>query len=132
MSILANKSILIIEDTLDNLRLFRALLQLEDAHVLEALDAPAGIALAEREQPDLILMDIHLPGMDGLEATRRLRANSQTSRIPILAVTASVMPSDLVAIERAGCNGCIAKPIEPTRFVTEIADYLNNFETPKI
>jgi two-component system cell cycle response regulator DivK len=121
---LQNKCILVIEDTVDSIRLFRVMLQLEGACVLEADNAVDGLATAQRRRPDLILMDIHLPGMDGLTATRHLRSDERTRGIPILAVTASVMPSDLDAIERAGCDGCIAKPVEPESFAAEVASYL--------
>jgi CheY-like chemotaxis protein len=126
MPALENKRILIVEDTLENMRLFRALLHLEGALVMEADNARAGILSAQEHRPDLILMDIHLPGMDGLEATRLLRADDKTAAIPILAITASVMAGDLAEIERAGCDGCISKPIEPSLFADEIAKHLPN------
>lgn len=122
---LAGKRILVVEDTPQNLRLFRAVLQLEGAVVLEAVDAQTGIALAQSEQPDVILMDIQMPGMDGLEATRRLRADPQTQRIPIIAVTASVMDADRHQTVAAGCDGYIPKPIDPALFGAQIAAILD-------
>ena len=124
MPVLQDKRILIIEDTTENMRLFRVLLQLEGAIVFEAENALLGISLARDEQPDLILMDIHMPGIDGLEATRILRAEERTAGMPILAVTASIMPRELEKVRVAGCDGYLSKPIEPTLFAGQIAEYL--------
>ncbi|HVF10640.1 MAG TPA: response regulator [Abditibacteriaceae bacterium] len=121
---LAGKRILVIEDTEENLRLFRAILKLEGAIIMEADRARKGIEIAEREQPDLILMDIHMPEMDGLTATRLLRAGAKTAHIPIIAVTAAVMDSDRAQTFAAGCNDYIPKPIDPISFVEKIALYL--------
>jgi len=122
---LEGKRILVIEDTEENLRLFHAILKLEGAIIMEADRARKGIEIAEREQPDLILMDIHMPEMDGLTATRLLRAGAKTSHIPIIAVTASVMSSDRAQTLEAGCNGYIPKPIDPTSFVEKIVLFLD-------
>lgn len=124
MPALQGKRVLIVDDTTENTRLFRVLLQLEGAEVLEADMAHAGIAIAQREQPDIILMDVNLPGIDGLEATRLLREDASTASIPVLAVTAAVMPHDLDEVEQSGCVGYIAKPIEPTSFAQQVAEYL--------
>ena len=121
---LQGKRVLIIEDNAENRRLFQAILKLEGALVLEADGAQLGVELAGREQPDLILMDIHMPEMDGLTATRLLRANPATAEIPIIAVTASVMSRDKGKITEAGCDGHIAKPIDPFLFPQQIAAYL--------
>jgi two-component system cell cycle response regulator DivK len=121
---LVGKRVLVIEDTVENMRLFRAVLKLEGVEVLEADGAVKGIEIAEREQPDLILMDIQMPEMDGLEATRLLRANEATSMIPIVAVTASVMDRDRNKTLAAGCDGHIPKPIDPSVFGQQIAAYL--------
>jgi CheY-like chemotaxis protein len=125
VSALEGKRILVIEDTEENLRLFHAILKLEGAITMEADRARKGIEIAEREQPDLILMDIHMPEMDGLTATRLLRAGDKTSHIPIIAVTASVMESDRAQTLDAGCNGYIPKPIDPTSFVEKIILHLS-------
>jgi two-component system cell cycle response regulator DivK len=121
---LAGTRVLIIEDTPQNLRLFRAVLRLEGAEVLEADRAAAGIEIAGRERPDIILMDIQMPEMDGLEATRRLRRDEATRAIPIIAVTASVLDADRHHIIAAGCDGYIPKPIDPARFGGQIAAFL--------
>ena len=121
---LVGKRVLVIEDTVENMRLFRAVLKLEGVIVLEADGARKGIEIAEREQPDLILMDIQMPDMDGLTATRLLRAEPKTSEIPIVAVTASVMDKDRSKTLEAGCDGHIPKPIDPSIFGQQIAVFL--------
>ena len=123
---LQGKRVLVIEDTVQNMRLFRAILQMEGAEVLEAEGAPAGIALAEREQPDLIIMDIQMAGMDGLTATRLLRSKDITRDIPVVAVTASVMDMDRDKTFEAGCDGFISKPIDPDIFGDQIAAFLRS------
>lgn len=123
---LEGKRVLVIEDTPENMRLFRAVLKLEGVQMLEADGARAGIEIAQTEQPDMILMDIQMPDMDGLEATRLLRADPQTRDIPIIAVTASVMDSDRHKTIEAGCNAHISKPIDPAVFAQQIAVYLRS------
>ena len=123
---LEGKRILIIEDNAENTRLFRAILKLEGVtEVFEADRAQYGIEIAEQHQPDLILMDIQMPDMDGLTATQILRANPKTAAIPIVAVTASVTEKDRREILAAGCDEHIAKPIDPTLFVQQISAYLH-------
>ena len=121
---LAGRRVLIIEDNEENRRLLRFVLQLENAEVLEAEDAEKGIPMALEEQPDLILMDMHMPGMDGLAATRLLRAEPLTREIPIVIVTASAMTHDQGAILASGCDDVITKPIEPLSFVSRIIPFL--------
>lgn len=121
---LAGRRVLIIEDNEENRRLIRFVLQLENAEVLEAEDAEQGILMAQREKPDLILMDMHMPGMDGLTATRLLRADPATREIPIVIVTASAMTHDQTTILASGCNHLITKPIEPLTFVSRIIPFL--------
>ena len=123
---LEGKRVLVIEDTVENMRLFRAVLRLEGVEMLEAENARAGIAIAGRDQPDLILMDIQMPEMDGLTATRLLRADPKTAGIPIIAVTASVLEVDKNKTLEAGCNGHIPKPIDPAIFGQQIAAYLKS------
>ena len=123
-SLLKGKRVLVIEDTAENMRLFRAVLKLEGVELLEANNAQLGIELARIHQPDLILMDIQMPGMDGLAATRILREDPTTRDIPIVAVTASVMDRDRSKTLEAGCDGHIPKPINPTTFGQQIAAFL--------
>jgi len=127
---LQGKRILIIEDTPENMRLFRAILKMEDATVLEAERAAIGIELARREQPDLILMDMQMPEMDGLSATKILRADPQTQDIPIIIVTASAMSDDKKRAFAAGCNGYITKPVDPMSMIEQLGAFFPNTATP--
>lgn len=103
--------LLIVEDTPANMRLMVAILGKAGHTTLQATLASDGIALAQREQPDLILMDMQLPGMNGLEATAILKADPATQDIPVLALTAFAMTGDQQRFIEAGCDGYIAKPI---------------------
>lgn len=123
-ALLSGKRILIIEDMPENMRLFRAILRLEDATVLEAERAAVGIELARHERPDIILMDMQMPEMDGLSATRVLCADPLTKDIPILIVTASAMREDRQRAFDAGCSGYITKPVEPMSLASQIAAFL--------
>ena len=104
--------ILIVEDNPANMTLATFLLESAGHTSLRAVDAEAGIALACAEQPDLILMDIQLPGMDGLEATALLKRDDATRAIPVVALTALAMKGDEERIRAAGCDGYIAKPLD--------------------
>ncbi len=119
------KTILIIEDDPRNLTLFRDLLQISGYSTIEASDGKQGIELAKAKKPDLILMDIQMPGMDGLEATRILKADATTSNIPVIALTAYAMKGDKERILEAGCDGYLAKPINTDEFLKEVAEYLS-------
>ncbi|HEX8236859.1 MAG TPA: response regulator [Abditibacteriaceae bacterium] len=130
MPALEGKRVLVIEDTAENMRLFRAVLKLEGVEVLEAENAPVGIEIAARESPDLILMDIQMPEMDGLTATRLLRAEPKTAHIPIVAVTASVTEKDRNKTLEAGCDGHIPKPIDPSIFGQQLAGFLKEKADP--
>jgi two-component system cell cycle response regulator DivK len=117
-------TVLIIEDNAVNLRLAIFLLETAGHAVLSATDAEAGLALAKSQHPNLILMDIQLPGMDGLEATRLLRRDVETSAIPVIALTALAMKGDEERIRAAGCDGYIAKPMRYQEFLATIALWL--------
>lgn len=121
---MANELILIVEDNDKNRKLARDLLQFKGYRVAEAETAEAGLALAAAQPPDLVLMDIHLPGMDGIEARKRLRADPATSAIPVVAFTASVMPQDRHQITAAGFDGFVSKPINIKEFLAAIEDKL--------
>ena len=112
--------ILIVEDNEKNLKLVRDLLQVSGYRTLEAVTAEDGIIIAKESQPSLILMDIQLPGMSGIEALKVLRADSITQKIPVIAVTASVMTQDSQNIMAAGFNGYQRKPIELKEFLDEV------------
>ncbi len=103
--------VLIVEDNPANMSLAKFLVQAAGHVAIGATDAEGGLTLARREQPDLILLDIQLPGMDGLEATRQLKSDPQTRAIPVIALTALAMKGDEERIRAAGCDGYIAKPL---------------------
>jgi two-component system cell cycle response regulator DivK len=116
--------VLIVEDNVANMKLATFLLQSAGHIVLSASDAEGGLTLARGEQPHLILMDIHLPGMDGLEATALLKRDAATRAIPVIALTALAMKGDEERIRAAGCDGYIAKPMRYQEFLATIAAQL--------
>jgi two-component system cell cycle response regulator DivK len=116
--------ILVVEDNATNLRLSTFLLESEGHVVLSAVDAEHGVTMAREEQPDLVLMDIQLPGMDGLEATKLLKADPLTRAIPVVALTALAMKGDEERIRSAGCDGYIAKPVAYKNFLTVVREHL--------
>ena len=116
--------ILVVEDNPINMTLAVFLLQTAGHSVLSAADAEAGLKLARFERPDLILMDIQLPDMDGLEATRILKADDAMRAIPVIALTALAMKGDEERIRAAGCDGYIAKPLAYKDFLAKIAAQL--------
>ena len=113
--------VLVVEDNPANLKLATFLLQSVGHAVITARDAESGLALARDEQPDLVLMDIQLPGMDGLEATALLKSEDATRDIPVIALTALAMKGDEERIRAAGCDGYIAKPLAYREFLATIA-----------
>jgi len=117
-------NILIVEDNPANMTLAVFLLQSAGHTVLSATSAEAGLTLAREKQPDLILMDIQLPGMDGLQATGILKADSSTHDIPVIALTALAMKGDEERIRAAGCDGYIAKPLAYREFLATVASVL--------
>ena len=116
--------ILVIEDNATNMRLATFLLQSAGHSVRAAKDAETGLTLAREEHPDLILMDIQLPGMDGLEATGQLKRDDATRAIPVIALTSLAMKGDEERIRAAGCDGYIAKPLAYRDFLTVISAQL--------
>ena len=121
--------ILIIEDNAANMKLGVLLLETAGHTVITATDAEAGLTLARAERPDLILMDIQLPGMDGLEATAQLKQDEATRAIPVIALTALAMKGDEERIRAAGCDGYIAKPMRYQDFLATIAAHLTGHES---
>ncbi len=117
--------VLIIEDNPANMTLATFLLESVDHKVLSATDAESGLTIARAEKPDLILMDIQLPGMDGLQATGILKADEATQRIPVIALTALAMKGDEERIRAAGCDGYIAKPLAYKEFLATISAQLS-------
>jgi len=120
------KRILVIEDNEKNMYLMTFILERMGHLVLKAVTGEQGVEAAERERPDLILMDIQLPGIDGFEATKRIRASRTAREIPIVAVTSFAMTGDRERLLAAGCNGYIEKPIDPDTFVAQISAFLHN------
>jgi len=117
-------TVLIVEDNAANMKLAKFLLESVGHTVLTATDAEAGLLLARDEQPNLILMDIQLPGMDGLEATALLKQDDATHTIPVIALTALAMRGDEERIRAAGCDGYIAKPLAYREFLATISAQL--------
>lgn len=113
-------TILIVEDNLSNMRLVALLLEKAGHRVLQALTATVGVDLARRAGPDLILMDVQLPGMDGLAATRLLKSDPATRGIKVIALTAFAMKGDEERMLSAGCDGYIAKPIQYKDFLVQV------------
>lgn len=117
--------ILIVEDNPANMTLAIFLLKSAGYTIVSAIDAEAGLAVARVELPDLILMDIQLPGIDGLQATALLKADEATRAIPVIALTALAMKGDEERIRAAGCDGYIAKPLAYKEFLATVAAQLS-------
>src|SRR5688500_6988104 len=116
--------IIVVEDNPANMKLATFILTTAGHVVVGARDAEAGLALARDEQPELILMDIQLPGMDGLQATGLLKADPATRAIPVIALTALAMKGDEERILAAGCNGYVAKPLAYKEFLAVVSAHL--------
>lgn len=118
--------VLVVEDNAANMKLTAFLLESAGHEVLRATDAETGLTLARSEQPHLILMDIQLPGIDGLKAIQILKADDATRAIPVLALTALAMLGDEERIRAAGCQGYIAKPMRYKEFLEAVAAQLDH------
>jgi two-component system cell cycle response regulator DivK len=119
------KRILVVEDQADNRQILRDLLTSADFKVIEAEDGEAGLAAAAVHRPDLILMDIQLPGLDGYEATRRLKADAVLHAIPIIVVTSYALAGDDDKARAAGCDAYISKPYSPRQLLAKVREYLS-------
>jgi CheY-like chemotaxis protein len=117
--------ILYVEDNEDNIYMLRRRLERKGVEVIVANDGEQGIAAAERDRPDLILMDLSLPVIDGWEATRRVKANPATAKIPVIALTAHAMSQDKEKALAAGCDDFDTKPVELQRLLEKINALLN-------
>jgi two-component system cell cycle response regulator DivK len=122
------KTVLIVEDEPKNLKLVRDLLQRIGYKTIDATDGEQGITLARARRPDLILMDVMMPKMDGLEATRILKADAISKDIPIIALTSFAMKGDKEKALEAGCNGYIAKPVDIKELLSLIEQFCPNKE----
>ena len=112
--------VLIVEDNEKNMKLARDILMAKGYQTLEAVTGEEGVKLAKEKQPDLILMDIQLPGINGIEAFKQIRAHTPTAKVPVVAVTASVTPTDRSEISAAGFDAFISKPINLKEFVDTV------------
>ena len=119
-----NQRILVVEDHEDNRRIMRDLLIAAGFGVIEAVDGKEGLSMAATEYPNLILMDLQLPVLDGLEATRRIKSDPATSHIPVIAVTSYAMSGDNQNAFAAGCDAYFAKPVSPRALLAKIREYL--------
>jgi two-component system cell cycle response regulator DivK len=117
-------TILHVEDNPDNRMLIRDLLHFRGYRVVEVMDGGEAVAAAERERPDIILMDVQLPGVSGLEAARRIKARADLRHIPIVAVTSFALSGDDKRAFAAGCDAYVAKPYEPRELLKLIQDLL--------
>ena len=119
-----SKRILVIEDMEDNRRILRDLLTNAGFDLIEAVDGEKGIVAAAEHRPDLILMDIQLPIVDGYEATRRIKANPELRHIPIIAVTSYALSGDEGKAREAGCDAYVTKPYSPRALLAKIREYM--------
>jgi len=113
-----------VEDTEDNRQIIRDLMESVGYDLIEAADGAAGVAMAAEHRPDLILMDIQLPVMDGYEASRRIKADPELSHIPIIAVTSYALSGDEAKTRAAGCDGYVAKPFSPRQLLAKMNEFL--------
>ena len=119
-----SKRILVVEDQADNRQIIRDLLDSAGYEMTEAWDGEAGVSAAKEQHPDLILMDIQLPHMDGYEATRRIKADPELNSIPIIAVTSYALSGDDGKAHAAGCDAYVTKPYSPRELLAKIRQYL--------
>jgi two-component system, cell cycle response regulator DivK len=118
------KRILVVEDHEDNRRIVRDLLASAGYETIEAITGETGVTLAEAQHPDLILMDVQLPVLDGYEATRRIKANPLLVHIPVIAVTSYALSGDEALARAAGCDGYVSKPFSPRVLLATIRSFL--------
>ena len=124
MNVMDKKKILVVDDTDWNRDLLVQLLE-EDYTVLQAVDGEQGVKMTQDEKPDLILMDLGMPVMDGWEATRRIKANDALKQIPIIAVTSHAMVGDEIDARKAGCDDYLPKPIDEDLLLQKIKKFLS-------
>lgn len=116
--------ILVVEDNEGNLELIRVVLEMAGYEVIGASSADVGLLAARKAHPDLILMDMHLPGMDGYEATRIIKGDKELKHIPVIAVTAVTDRTDEERVRACGCEGFIAKPVDTRSLAAQIAEFM--------
>jgi two-component system cell cycle response regulator DivK len=120
-----SRTVLVIEDNPSNMKLAVLLLTREGCEVLQAVDAESGLEVARAARPALIFMDMHLPGMNGLDATRILKSDPQLATIPVVALTAQAMAGDEEQILQAGCDGYLAKPVRRDQLSAVLQRFLS-------
>jgi two-component system cell cycle response regulator DivK len=121
--------ILVVEDQEDNRTILRDLLGMAGYELIEAADGAEGVKLAQQEKPDLILMDIQLPVIDGYEATRRIKGDANLKATPIIAVTSYALSGDEAKARAAGCDGYVTKPFSPRELLAKVREYLPSEKT---
>jgi two-component system, cell cycle response regulator DivK len=121
-----SKCILVVEDQADNRQIVRDMLTTTDYEMIEAWDGEAALTMVASKRPDLILMDIQLPGIDGYEVTRRIKASPDLKAIPIIVVTSYALSGDEEKARTAGCDAYIAKPYSPRELLSKIHEYLKS------
>jgi two-component system cell cycle response regulator DivK len=127
----ARRCVLIVEDNPLNMKLFSAMIASQGYDVIQASDGPGGLDLAHQQHPDLIIMDIQLPGMSGLEVTYSLKAEADTRDIPVIATTAYALRGDEEKIRASGCDGYMAKPIAISEFLDLVRSLMTASAPPR-
>lgn len=125
------EKVLVVEDNPDNMRLISYILQRNDYKVIEAMTGEDGVRLAEEQMPVFILMDIQLPGISGIEATKQIRASKADGKIPIIAITSYAQRGDREKALEAGCNGYFEKPFDPLILMDQIHEIVRQFDNRK-
>ena len=120
----SRRRILVVDDQEDNRRILRDLLSAAGFDIVEAADGEGAVSQAQTESPDLILMDIQLPGIDGYEATRRIKAEPGLRRVPLIAVTSYALSGDEGRALEAGCDDYVTKPFSPRALLAKVREYL--------
>lgn len=128
---MTGKTVLLVEDNDDNQEIYRIILTHHGFSVLQAWDGESGVRMARDHGPDLILMDLTMPVLDGLQATQVLKADPDTAAIPIIALTAHAEHEDRAAAEAAGCTAFLSKPVEPQRVAMEVRRVLAGAEAAR-
>ena len=118
------KRVLVVEDHEDNMAIMNDMLASADYEVIKAVTGHEGVAMARSEAPDLILMDVQLPGIDGYEATRQIKGNADLRHIPIVAVTSYALDGEEGRAEEAGCDAYFSKPVSPRALLAKVREYI--------
>ncbi len=119
-----SKRVLVVEDQEDNMQIMDDMLSSAGYEVIKAVTGIEGVTIAESHKPDLILMDIMLPGLDGYEATRRIKDNAALRHIPVIAITSYAMDGEENRAEEAGCDAYFAKPVSPRALLAKVREYI--------